>query len=233
MTHIINITKRFAIPMYFNGELVLSRNIGNSIGHKYIVYPDNKVKFIRWSDKENKFIEVKEGGPEPKLGDNIWYEANGYNTKWNYTKLMHMHDFTIGTALWNAGLAHVIDETDWYWAEEGDGKLDNEKMTSWDRSMNFNSQIERMNKDEFLYKDYYTMSWKRKVYMAWDKLSFKGNNNFEYIIATPRFFVANATYKEEIKASIKECLNYLLDEYVQIGTIRETKISGMYLPPQK
>ena len=176
--HTINITDRFTVPMWFKDELVMTRIIGNSLGHRYIVYPENnKVKFIRWSDPDNDFIEVKEGGPAPKLGDNIMYDANGSNTTWRYIKPPQNN--IIGKALWNAGLAHVVDETVWYWAEEGDGKLDKEKMAAWDRNMNFASQIERMQKDELTYKEYGTMSWKRKVYMAWDQPTYKGINNFE------------------------------------------------------
>ena len=69
--------------------------------------------------------------------------------------------------------------------------------------------------------------------MTWREVSFKGSGGFEYIIGMPDYFVANVKYKDEIEKNIKEILEYLLDKYVQIGTIRETKIVGMYLPPQK
>lgn len=226
--HTIKITTRFTIPMYFKDELVMASTIGNSLVHRYIVYPEtNEVKFIRWSVPDNDFIEVKDGGPAPKLGDNIVYKADGAVTKWRYVKPPQS---IIGKALWNEGLSNFVDETYWYWAEEGDGRLEEKKMNMWDRSMNFASHVERMTQDE-CHKLYSTISWKGKVCMAWGQATYRGLNKVKYIIGFPRFFVANAAYKDEIEANINECLRYLLDKYVQIGKIRETRFSGMYLPP--
>lgn len=207
--HIIKITKRFTIPMYFNGEIVMSSRIGNSLAHKYIICPNNQVKFIRWSDPDNDFIEVKEGGPAPKLGDNILYDPNGADTKWRYVKTPQ--NTVIGKALWNAGLGRILDDNLWKWVEEGDEKL---------------------NLDPY---EYGVMNWKdnniNKVFMTWREVSFKGTDGFEYIIAMPDHFVANVKYKDEIEKNIQQILVHILDKYVQIGTIRETKIVGMYLPP--
>jgi hypothetical protein len=202
---IINITERFTIPMYFKGEVVMSSRIGNSLAHRYIVCPDGSVKFIRWSDPDNDFIEVKNGGPAPKLGDNILYMPEGPNTKWRYVK--PPRETIVGKAMWNAGL--YLGEDEWYWAKEGDEKL---------------------NLDPY---DHGVLSWRKgnridKVFMVWEERTFKGFNEFEYIIGTPSYFVANAVYRDEIEDNIKEVIDYLLDRYVQIGKIRETRISGMY-----
>jgi hypothetical protein len=107
---IINITERYCIPMLFEGDVVLSDRIGNSMSHKYIIYPKTKkVKFIRWSDPDNRFIEVKDGGPAPKLGDNIMYIPDGPNTTWRYVKPPVKS--VVGKALWNMGAG--VDESFW------------------------------------------------------------------------------------------------------------------------
>lgn len=203
---IIKITKTYSVPFNFEGKKAMAHWIGNSMCHKYIIYEDNAVEFIRYSSTKDKFVKVAAGGPKPKLGDNIVYFPNGSDTKWHYTK-PPVSDI-VERAFWHMGVC--MDKSFWHWAEEG--PIDKNKILRFDDTMTYDSFIERFKMDKEEGRGYDFVEY-NGVYMSFFKNNWDG-----YIWTQPGHIVANAKCKKEIEENINDIVAKLCQK-ARIGEI--------------
>ena len=204
----LNISKVNMIPFDYNGKIVMGKKIGNTFSHYYII-DEGKIKFVRWSDPDDKYIEVK-GGPAPKIGDNLCYFADGKKTTWRYIKPPRKTEE--GRIMWNAGFQY-LDDSDFIWSDNIIKTL-NSCCSEYVNTI-FSNNPHPYDMGKLLLVVYYEEEYK-----------FKG---IVYTIPTPRYIIANERYREEIESNLK---GKILDILQGMGEISETKISGIYLPKE-
>ena len=146
--HKFHITRVYSVPktIVLNGKEVpgMIHYIGNSISHRYFIAEDDgSVHFLMFSSTKDEFVELNGNGPVPKLGDNIAYKCDGYNTKWWFIK-PPADEFT-RAIFYSTGAVTRDEGWQMHWAKHGD--IENDKIRCFDTTMTYESFIKRFKRD--------------------------------------------------------------------------------------